>query len=36
MIEDVMREEPYYNKTDATVREMMMRADPTNDASPVI
>ena len=36
MIEDVMCEETHFSKSDTTIREMMTRADPTNDASPVI
>jgi hypothetical protein len=36
MIEDVMQDEPSYHKRDMAVRDLNMRADPTNDQSPVI
>jgi hypothetical protein len=36
MIDEIMREEPSYSKSDASVREMMIRTDPQDDASPVI
>jgi hypothetical protein len=36
MIKEIMREEPSYSESDASVREMMMQTDPQDDASPVI
>jgi hypothetical protein len=36
MIEDVMKEAGSYSKSDTSIREMMMRTDPTDDASPII
>jgi hypothetical protein len=36
MIEDIMSEGPSFNKSDTTIREMVMRTDPTNDSSPII
>jgi hypothetical protein len=36
MIEDIMAEGPAFHKSDTTIREMVMRTDPTNDASPII
>jgi len=36
MIEDILAEATVFNKHDVTIREMMMRTDPTNDSSPVI
>jgi hypothetical protein len=36
MIEDIMSEGPSYHKSDTTIREMVMRTDPTNDTSPII
>ena len=35
-IEDIMRVAPSYHKSDTTIREMAMRTDPTNEASPII
>lgn len=36
MIEDILKEAPSYHKSDTTVREMIIRTDPANEASPVI
>ena len=36
MIEDIMMETEPFKKNDVTIREMMIRTDPTNDNSPVI
>jgi hypothetical protein len=36
MIEDILAEAAVFNKYDVAIREMMMRTDPTNEASPVI
>ena len=36
MIEDIMEETVPFSKYDTTIREMMIRTDPTNEASPVI
>jgi hypothetical protein len=36
MIEDIMKESVPFSKNDVTVREMMIRTDPTDNSSPVI
>jgi hypothetical protein len=36
MIEEILDGAPAFSKCDLTVREMMMRTDPTNESSPVI
>ena len=36
MIEDIMSEGSTFKPADTTIREMIMRTDPTNDASPII
>jgi hypothetical protein len=35
MIYDILAEATIFNKNNTTIREMMMRTDPTNDASPL-
>jgi hypothetical protein len=36
MIEDILDGAPAFSKHDLTIREMVMRTDPTNEASPII
>jgi hypothetical protein len=36
MIEEILDGAPTFSKCDLTIREMMMRTDPTNESSPVI
>ncbi len=36
MIEEILDGAPAFSKHDLTIREMMMRTDPTNESSPVI
>jgi hypothetical protein len=36
MTEDILKEAPWFHKSDTTIREMMIRADPANNASPFI
>jgi hypothetical protein len=36
MIEEILDGAPTFSKHDLTVREMIMRTDPTNELSPVI
>jgi hypothetical protein len=36
MIEEILAGAPVFSKHDLTVREMIMRTDPTNESSPVI
>jgi hypothetical protein len=36
MIEDILKEAPSYHESDTAVREMIIRTDPANEASPVI
>ncbi len=36
MIEDILDGAPTFSKNDLTIREMMMRTDPTNESSPII
>ena len=35
-IEDILEVEKPYDKEDATIREMSMRTDPTNESTPNI
>ena len=36
MIENIMSKGSTFKPSDTTIREMVMRTDPTNDASPII
>jgi hypothetical protein len=36
MIEEILDGAPRFSKYDLTIREMIMRTDPTNESSPVI
>jgi hypothetical protein len=36
MIEEILTDSAPFSKNDVTIREMMIRMDPTNDSSPVI
>jgi hypothetical protein len=36
MIEEILDGAPTFSKYDLTIREMIMRSDPTNESSPVI
>ena len=35
-IEEIMAEAPQYSKKDATIREMVLRTEPTNEQSPIL
>ena len=36
MIEEILADSVPFSKHDVTIREMVMRTDPTNDSSPII